>query len=239
MSGSLFSRVQKIVVATAESAVDLAERASSLSLMRKAIRDVETTIESHERTIADARRTQHLVAGTERAARAEILNLEEAARFALDKGREDLARAAVEQQLLLERELADQARARAAAEHRARAAAEAIGDATARLEQMRAELATLEQARARAAAEAGSPGAASAPDARLRAAEAVFERAAKAAGARQQAPAPGAEVEEIATLRDADEIAARLATLKARPEKPAPKRRAGRKATQKRAPRKA
>lgn len=237
MSHSLFSRVQKIVAATVETAVDSAERASSLSLMRKAIRDVEATIEAHERTIADAQRTRDLATVAERTARAEIRKLEDAARYALDKGRDDLARAAVAQQMQLERQLAEHARTRVAAEQAGRAAADAIGDATTRVEQMRAELAALEKARARADADSVAPDAANAPDSRLRAAEAAFARAAKAAGAQPLAVTPESDVAEIAALRDADEIAARLTALKVKT--PAQPRGTKRKAAPKRSPEKA
>lgn len=236
MASSLFSRVQKIVSAGVEEVVSSAERASSLSLMRQAIRDAEAAVERHQQAIAAARREQDRLAGAERVTRDDIRKLGENARYALEKGRDDLARVAVAQQIELERQLADHARARNAAEQAAATAADAVREAAPRLERMRGELAAVEKARA-AMGEASTHadgGPTLAP--KLDRAEAAFERAARTAAAQFGASTDEPELEEIRTLRVEDEIAARLASLKARP---AATRRSSRKPTPKRTARKA
>lgn len=104
MAEPLYLRVRRVISATSEDAVDALERASGASVMREAIRQVE-------RALQDLRAEQDAaVAGAAQAKtrqariRERLADLEEKARFALAKGRDDLAEAALARQVDLEAE---------------------------------------------------------------------------------------------------------------------------------------
>ena len=102
MGEPIYLRVRRVLSASAEEAVDALERASGASLLREALRQVEGALDEvraeHE---AQAARAAH-ARQQQQALRAQIADLDEKARFALGKGRDDLAEAAVSSQLDLE-----------------------------------------------------------------------------------------------------------------------------------------
>lgn len=102
MAEPIYLRVRRLLSASAEEAVDALERATGAGLLREAIRQVDGALDEvraehraqAERSARAGRRRQEL--------RERIADLDEKARFALGKGREDLAEAAVSSQLDLE-----------------------------------------------------------------------------------------------------------------------------------------
>ena len=102
MAEPIYLRVRRVLSASAEEAVDALERASGASLLREALRQVDGVLDEvraeHEAQAARAvqARTQQQALGQR------IAELDEKARFALGKGRDDLAEAAVASQLDIE-----------------------------------------------------------------------------------------------------------------------------------------
>jgi phage shock protein A len=98
----IYLRVRRVLSASAEEAVDALERASGASLLREAIRQVEGAFDEvraeHETQAARAVQAK----AQQQALRERIAELDEKARFALGRGRDDLAEAAVSSQLDLE-----------------------------------------------------------------------------------------------------------------------------------------
>ena len=102
MAEPIYLRVRRVLSASAEDAVDALERASGASLLREALRQVEGALDEvrseHEAQAARAVHSRQ----QQQALRGQIADLDEKARFALGKGRDDLAEAAVSSQLDLE-----------------------------------------------------------------------------------------------------------------------------------------
>lgn len=221
MSEPIFRRVQRVFSAGAELGVDALERVSGASLLRQALRQVDRACgdarAEHEAATARGAQARHRHGRI----RARIADLAEKARFALGKGRGDLAEAALSSQLDLEAELArlDLVQAEAA-DHAARLDP-CIADLVARKAQLERELAAFEAARRDG--NSGADGAAC-QDRILRTvarSEETFERARARAGDGPAASAGAAEA-EIEALRKSALLAERMAALRAasRPHKP-------------------
>jgi phage shock protein A len=218
----IFLRVRRVLSASAEDAVDALERASGASVMRETIRqvaraqdDVRTEQEALAARIAEAKRQQGL-------ARARIDDLNEKARFALGKDRDDLAEAALSRLLDLETELSRLDRVQAeAAEQAVRLdqCASALAQRKAQMEQ------------ALAAFEAARPGQAPGGDDSVRRDQALQRKVDRAQETfdRVMAGVGGDEEAEIDALRRGEAVAERLAALRAAPAPRAarPRRRAG------------
>jgi phage shock protein A len=98
----IYLRVRRVLSASAEEAVDALERATGAGLLREAIRQVDGALDE-VRAEHEAQAARAAQAGKQQQEiRARIADLEEKARFALGKGRDDLAEAAVSSQLDLE-----------------------------------------------------------------------------------------------------------------------------------------
>lgn len=225
MAEPIFKRMQRIVSAGIESATDAAERLSGGGLMRHAIREVDQAMDGVKKRL-DATKARRLQADWRQAEiRDRAADFSRDARFAMDKGREDLARVAVAQQLELEEEAARLAQVQRNAEREAAQLTASLDELRERKAQMEHEYRTLEAAKRDATAAAGDPQVTR----KVQRAESAFERARLAAGAASSAAdAPtAAAVDEIRAVRREDEIAARLARLRGGAEPAKPKQAAG------------
>ena len=212
MSESVFSRMQRVVKATSESAVDRLERATSTSLMRQAIREVDNAAGQMRAQQEAAEQRRRLANGQRRNARDQIATLDEQARFALGKGREDLARAAVARQMGFEVEIERLVAVEAQAAEEIDRIEASLVDLKARKGQMETELAAFEAVRREAGSASASPAVRKATRA-----EETFDRAMAATGVGAARPAdPGgtAAVAELGAMRREAEIAERLAGLR-------------------------
>ncbi|HEY0312400.1 MAG TPA: PspA/IM30 family protein [Allosphingosinicella sp.] len=219
MGDSIFVRVQKVVTGGLDSAVGAAEQLSGTSLMRQAIRDMEDAI-AKARTQAEAARetrlqAEHRIAG----GREQLATLKEQARFALSKGREDLAEAAIARQIEIEAQVARLGKAQQEAAEEERRLEESRTALNLRKGQMEEELAAFQSARRAAAFDDAAPGR---PEARVERraeqAETAFRRAVAAAGGvAGEAPTAdtAARVAEIEALQKEAAVAERLAALRA------------------------
>ncbi|HEV2866903.1 MAG TPA: PspA/IM30 family protein [Allosphingosinicella sp.] len=222
MPESIFARVQRVLSASAESSVDALERVSGTSLMREAIREVDRAaaeirieIEANASRRSHAARQQQMLA--ER-----LATLDEQARFALGRGRDDLAEAAVARQIDCEAQVVQLKRIQAQTAEEEKRLDECFAALKVRKAQMEKELADFEAARGETRFGRPRPTAAERSREKVARAEATFERAMAAAGA----PGVGlmdaedaAKLAEVEALRKADAIADRLAALRAAADK--------------------
>jgi phage shock protein A len=207
-------RVKRVLSASLEDLVDAMERAGGASVMREAIRQVDRALDDvrvEKEAAGDRAALARLQHGK---MRERIADLGEKARFALGKGRDDLAEAALASQLDLESGMKqlDAGQAEAAAEIVRLDAC--LAELAARKAQMLAQLASFEAARREAGL--GQDGVAH-RERRLRRqvsrAQETFDRVmANAGGVASPAAAHEAEID---ALRRDEAVAERLAALRA------------------------
>lgn len=211
MADSVLRRVQRVVSASVENVVEAAERLSGSSLMREAGRELDRTMDqlAAERQAA---RTRGLQAEHQlETCRGALATLDGKARFAVQKGRHDLAKAALLRQVELEERIERLSALRRHAADEGAWLEERLAALRLRKGQMTSEIKSLEAAR-RAAGSAGE-----APFERKAArAEAAFDRGLAAvggvAGARADVNA-AAQVAEIDDLQKQQIVADRMAKL--------------------------
>ena len=216
MPDSVFVRVERIVRTSADRALELAERASGVVLVREAARELE---QAEQRLRADrqtAQRKGERAAQAQKDTRAKLAELTDHARYALSKDREDLARAAVARQVELERETGDWETIAAEAKIETKCIDDALAQVTARRKQIQTELAALEREQsASAPARGGKEGIQSRVATAMDKADRIFERAmAERSPVAEPAEAARA-MADIAAMKRDDAIEERLAALKA------------------------
>jgi len=213
MAESIFNRISRILTASVEDSVDRLEQAGGEAVMREAIREADRAVDrvAAEREAALARRLQ--VARHQALLTKRIEALTEKARFALESGREDLAEAALSQQLDFEAQAATLAEAQVEAQAEEVRIEEGLAALKARKAQMEDTLSAYQQARTEAA---GGGSAERSAERQVDAAEQAFARAMAGAGAPARADAASLRgVAEIDVLQRRMVIAERLAALKA------------------------
>ena len=215
MAEPILKRVQRIVSAGLESAADAAERLNGSGMMRHAIREVDQAMDQVAKRL-DSAKACAMQADWRRAAISDQVDaLGRDARFALDKGRDDLAEAAVGRQLDLEAEADQLKQAQAEAEREAAQLQASLDELKARKADMERDYAALEAARREAQALGKDP----ATERKVKRAEAAFDRARRAAGcgpsALHAAPSPAAE--ELKAVKRESAVAERLAALRDKP----------------------
>jgi phage shock protein A len=228
MPDSVFVRVERIVRTSADRALELAERASGIVLVREAARELE---QAEERLRADrqtADRKARRAAEAQKEIRAKLIELTDHARYALGKGREDLARAAVARQVELEKETGDWETIAAEAKIEAKCIDEALAQVATRRKQIQAELAALEREQsASAPARGGKDGVQDRVAKAIDKADRMFERAMSERSPIAEPAESARAMADIAAMRKDDAIEERLAALKASAQaKPKPRKRA-------------
>jgi len=226
MTESIFVRVQRVISTGASNAIGVVERVTGPSLMRQAIAEIDAVADELRaaRDEADTRRVHASL--RQGALQNRVATHKEQARFAIAKDREDLARAALAQEMAAEADLAEQRKAEADAKAELKQLDESLAALKLRRTEMERDFRDFEAVRREV--ERTAP--AKAPSARgmrkISRAEDAFERAMAAAGggSRPSDPAEAAKLAEVDSLRREDEIAARLAALRGEQgEKAAPK----------------
>ena len=228
MPDSVFVRVERIVRTSADRALELAERASGVVLVREAARELE---QAEQRLRADrqtAERKGERAAQAQKDIRAKLTELTDHARYALGKGREDLARAAVARQVELEKETGDWETIAAEAKIEAKCIDDALAQVSARRKQIQSKLAALErQQSASTPARGGKEGIQSRVATAMDKADRIFERAMSERNSIVEPAEAARAMADIAAMRKDDAIEERLAALKASAAtKPMPRKRA-------------
>lgn len=227
MAESILARVQRVLSSGVESATQALEQASGPALMREAIREVErATADIHSRQTQLAAQCQQAEQAQIRL-KARLADLETQARFALGKAREDLARAAVSQQIACEAEIARLKTTIAEASGERRRLDRELAALIARKKQMDTQFAAFQATRtdgapARKARETAGERARR----RVDKAETAFERLrAQTGGQALGNPKDAEKLAEVDALRRDDLVAERLAALRG-DATPPPKKRA-------------
>ena len=218
------TRVKRVVTASIETAVSAAENVSGNALLREAVRELERAGEAMRRDRDRLIAARDQAAADQKARKAKAAEMADNARYAIAKGRDDLARQAVAHQMDLE---ADAERLAAAQGDRTLEIA-ALDDALAELAARRAKMAR-DVAEATAAKNAGSgsaakPRAQSKVDDAVARANRIFERATGTGTDPLADPATARGLAEVEAMKRDDAIEARLAELKAKPAKTKGKR---------------
>ncbi|HEX6742351.1 MAG TPA: hypothetical protein VF079_11230 [Sphingomicrobium sp.] len=224
MAEAVLVRIRRVIETNVEKAVELAERASGPVLMREAVRELERTEDrlNSDRDSAEAKGDR--AADAQRQIKAKLAELDDHARYALAKDREDLARAAVERQVDLESERDGWATAEAEAKVEAKCLEQAIADIAARRHRMAKELAAVQRE------SAPRPGLGETVQSRVAKAmdraDQMFDRAMAERSPAADPAATAVKMADIQAMKRADAVDQRLAAMKAKaaPAKPARKR---------------
>jgi phage shock protein A len=225
MSDSIFVRVQRVVSGGVGTAIDAAERYSGNSVMRQAIREMDSAIEKAlaESEAARAKRLQ--AAHRLQEYRKQLATLKEQARFALGKDRLDLAEVAIARQLDIEGQISLATKAETDAAEAERRLEESAAELKLRRGQMYDELRGFEDSQQAASAGDESNGwLGSGLARRAERAQQAFERAMDSAGGLsggRASPEEAAKVAELEALQKEAAIAERLAALRGGGKAPA------------------
>lgn len=218
MSDSIFVRVQRVVSGSVGSALDSAERLSGTSVMRQAIREMDSAIEKGRREAEGARAKRLQATHRLQECRKQLETLKDQARFALGKDRLDLAEVAIARQLDVEAQIESLAKAESEATGSERRLDESTAELKLRRGQMYDELRSFEASQRAASTGSDAPGS---PDSHLQRraerAQEAFERAMDAAGGLsggRASPEAAAKVAELEALQKEAAIAERLAALR-------------------------
>ena len=214
-SENIFIRVQRVISGGVNSATAAVERASGASLMRQAILEVDLAIEEvqSKREAAEDRRSHAM--RQQAIIKERLATLQDQARFAVGKDRDDLAQAAISRTLDYEAEAKRLRKVQAESAEEIERLEESHKELKVRKAQMEKDFAAFQEARRAAREEeAGAP---PRPEARAERradrAEAAFERAMASAGGLSVGlmnADEAAKVAEVDTLRREHEIAERL-----------------------------
>jgi phage shock protein A len=216
MPDSVFVRVERIVRTSADRALELAERASGVVLVREAARELEQAEQRLRSDRQTADRKGQRAAQAQKDIRAKLAELTDHARYALGKGREDLARAAVARQVELEKETGDWETIAAEAKVEAKCIDDALAQVAARRKQIQTELAALEREQsASAPARAGKEGVQDRVAKAMDKADRIMERAKAERGPIAEPAEAARAMADIAAMKRDDAIEERLAALKA------------------------
>lgn len=207
----ILARLGRVIAGVVNNAVDVAEGANTTAVAQQAVREIEKIAEEARAALGVAVAAGHRLKAKAKDLDDEIKDLDEKIRTGLEKGRDDLARAATGVQIDLEAQLtaitkaiAENAGEIADAEATLRSIASARADAVKRLDDAK----KAEQA----AAAAGTPASPSQRnDQRLAAALSAVERV---TGVPAKPMTGAAEVEELGRLQRDDAIEARLRAFK-------------------------
>ena len=219
MVESIFNRMSRILSAGVESSVDRLEKVGGEVVMREAIREAGRAIDQvkSERVAVRARRL--LAERQQDLLSKRVGELSQKARFAIDNGRDDLAEAALSQQVECEAQVEQLGETQAEARAEEARLDEAMAALMARKSRMEESLSAYAQARSEASSIDGASRSGRSAERKVDAAEQTLARvmASAAAGAPSWAEDPTiARVAEIGTLQKSAMIAERLAGLKAR-----------------------
>jgi phage shock protein A len=215
MGEPILKRMQRVVSAGLESAADAAERLNGSGMMRHAIRELDQAIDKLRKQL-DSAEASALQADSEQARiRDQVNELGRDARFAMDKGREDLAQAAVSRQLDFEEEARQLKQSQVEAAREAVQFRASLTELRARKDDMERDYAAFEKARREAQTLGKDPK----TELKVKRAEAAFERARAAMKcAPNVAHVTSTEgYDELKVVQREDAIEQRMAALRSGP----------------------
>jgi phage shock protein A len=208
------ARVRRVITASIETAVSAAESVSGNALLREAVRELERAEEALRRDREGLNAKRERAAADQKAKKAKAAEMAENARYALSKGREDLATQAVAHQLDLEAEVDRLAVVQSECKVDLARLEDALTELGARRETMGREVAAATSANGRVHP-AAKPSPQSKVDLAVERASIIFERATGRNADPLQDPVTARGLAEVETMKREDAIAERLAALKA------------------------
>jgi len=212
MAEPFYLRAKRVVSARIETALDQAERASGTSLMREAIREVDRAMDKVRREHDDATDRQSQAVGQQELSAKRAEEWGGKVLFTLEKGREDLAEAAIMQQMDFEAKVKHFKNLEASAKTDVSRLASLLEDLEARKAAMQDELSEFEKMMSenKAASDANAN-----PDRsveqKIERAEETFDRSMEMAGGVNGATKHAAD---IGKLQRSSEVEERLAAMK-------------------------
>jgi len=215
------TRVRRVVSASIETAVSAAENVSGNALLREAVRELERAEETMRRDRDQLIARRDGAGADQKARKAKAAEMADNARYALAKGRDDLATQAIAHQMDLEAEAERLATVQAECKVELSQIEEAISELLARREKMSRDAAAAIASNLGGYRPSGKPTPQSKVDAAVARANSVFERATGRNADPLRDPATARGMAEVEAMRRDDEIAERLAALKAKTDKPA------------------
>jgi phage shock protein A len=214
------TRVRRVVTASIETAVSAAENVSGSALLREAVRELERAEEAMRRDRDRLIAKRDGAAADQKSRKLKAAEMAENARYALAKGREDLATEAIAHQMDLEADADRLSTVQAECKVELAQVDEALAELAARREKMRRDVAAVASAEGNYRP-AGKPTPQSKVDSAIARANTIFERATGRDADPLHGPTTARGMAEVETMKREDAIAERLAALKAKPEKPA------------------
>ena len=214
------ARVKRVVTASIETAVSAAENASGNALLREAVRELERAEEAMRRDRDRLISARDQAVADQKARKAKAAEMADNARYALAKGRDDLAKQAIAHQIDLEADAERLATVQAECKVELGQVEEALAELAARREKMQRDVAAVASAIGSTGV-AGKPTAQSKVDAAVARANAVFERGAGRKADPLQDPATARGMAEVEAMKRDDAIAERLGAMKAKASAPA------------------
>ncbi|MEM1380353.1 MAG: PspA/IM30 family protein [Pseudomonadota bacterium] len=220
MRAGLVGRVKRLVSGSVNSVVDAVEAAAPETVMKEALREVETAIDEVQHELGRTAADKHHAAKRLAASSEKHNDLAEKIEFAVTEGRDDLAQAAIARQLDLEAQMPVlEGALRDFSEQEAELEAY-IAALTARKREMEEDLEQFVVAQREAGTSAdGAPGAAASPEDRATKADRTFNRVLKnASGVAGTSPADrdtAQKLEELSRIERENRIKERLAKVKA------------------------
>jgi phage shock protein A len=212
MAEPFYLRAKRVVSAGIESALDHAERASGTSLMREAIREVDRAIDKVRSEHEEALDRQSQAVGQQKLSAQRAEEWLGKVQFTLEKGREDLAEAAIMQQMEFEAKVKHFRTLEASAKADATRLDSLLEDLAARKAVMEDELAEFERMMSEnSAASNGLSKSDRSVDRKVAHAEQTFDRTMEMAGGVNGASKHAAE---IGKMQRNSEVKERLAAMK-------------------------
>ncbi|NRD89933.1 hypothetical protein C8024_11435 [Sphingopyxis sp. BSNA05] len=214
MAEPFYLRAKRVVSAGIESALDHAERASGTSLMREAIREVDRAIEKVRGEHEEALDRQSQAVGQQKLSAQRAEEWLGKVQFTLEKGREDLAEAAIMQQMEFEAKVKHFKGQEASAKTDASRLDGLLEELAARKAVMEDELAAFEKMMSENnAASDGKSKSDRSVDRKVERAEATFDRTMELAGG---VNGTSKHATEIGKMQRHSEVEERLAAMKKR-----------------------
>lgn len=215
------SRVRRVVTASLETAVSAAENVSGSAMVREAERELERVEDAMRRDRDRLVAKRDGAAIEQKARKAKATEMADNARYALTKGRDDLATQAVAHQIDLEADADRLATVQAECKVELVAVEEALSELAARREKMRRDVSAAE----RSMGEGGPGGKGKATpqstvEAAIARANTIFERATGKGADPLHDPATARGMADITAMKRDDAIAERMAALKAKTAAP-------------------
>ena len=212
MAEPFYMRAKRVVSAGIESALDQAERASGTSLMREAIREVDRAMDKVRSEHEDAIDRQSQAVGQQKLSAQRAEEWLGKVQFTLEKGREDLAEAAIMQQMEFEAKVKHFKNQEASAKTDASRLDALLEELTARKAVMEDELTAFEKMMSEnSAASDGKSESDRSVDRRVERAEATYDRTMEMAGGVNGTSKHAAE---IGKMQRHSEVEERLAAMK-------------------------